>query len=225
MDHFNFKLYTYMKYTLTCKSNFIYLSKVDKRFYSSKSTFSKLPYINTVPVLVLYKLADKSYINSFIDTLKDKRGIYSFINTVNGKQYIGSAKDLYLRLNEHLNNKKSNLLLQAAFDKYGLDKFNWIIYKYFTYESKIISHKSLTELETYYISIFDFNTLYNFSTLAHNNLGYKHTEESKLKISKPGKLNPMYAKSHTLETKNLISIKISKYPLGGRTLWYWLQFN
>jgi hypothetical protein len=112
------------KYTLTCKSNFIYLSKVNKRFYSSKSTFNKLPNINPVPVLVLYKLADKSYINSFRDTLKDKGGIYSFINTVNGKQYIGSAKDLYLRLNEHLNNKKSNLLLQAAFDKYGLDKFN-----------------------------------------------------------------------------------------------------
>jgi predicted GIY-YIG superfamily endonuclease len=35
---------------------------------------------------------------------KKKAGVYSFflrsMNT-NGKQYIGSAKDLYLRLNEH----------------------------------------------------------------------------------------------------------------------------
>lgn len=47
-----------------------------------------------------------------------------FIKTVNGKQCIGSVKDLYLKLNEHLNNKKSNSLLQAAFNKYGLNKFN-----------------------------------------------------------------------------------------------------
>ena len=68
---------------------------------------------------------------------------------------------------------------------YASPKFKFCIFEYFSYESKVISHKSLTELETYYISIFEFNTLYNFSTLAHNNLGYKHTEVSKLKISKP----------------------------------------
>lgn len=33
-------------------------------------------------------------------------GIYSFLNKVNGKQYIASAKDLYLRLNEHISNRK-----------------------------------------------------------------------------------------------------------------------
>ena len=33
------------------------------------------------------------------------------------------AKDFYLRLNEHLKNKKSNIALQNAFLKYGLDKF------------------------------------------------------------------------------------------------------
>ncbi len=41
---------------------------------------------------------------------------------------IGSAKYLYLRLNEHLSNKKSNSALQDAFNKYGLDKFNFCIY-------------------------------------------------------------------------------------------------
>lgn len=42
----------------------------------------------------------------------------------NGNQYIGSGKDFYLRLNEeHLKNKKSNMALQNAFLKYGLDKF------------------------------------------------------------------------------------------------------
>lgn len=219
----------------------IYPHKLTKRFYSSKSSFSELPDINPIPVLVLYKLADKSYINSFRNTLKDKGGIYSFINTVNGKQYIGSAKDLYIRLNEHLSNKKSNLRLrlQAAFNKYGLDKFNWIVYEYFTYESKIISNKALTDLETSYIRSFDFSTLYNFKLEATSMLGYKHTDEAKQKmverfkditnhpmygkkhseeilklISKPGELNPMYGKNHSDETKKAISLKMSKYPDG-----------
>jgi len=137
------------------------------------------------------------------------------VNTINNKQYIGSAKDFFIRINEHLKYKNnSNVAMQKAFVKYGIDKFKLYIYEYFTYESKIISHKSLTELETSYISKFDFNTLYNFSLIAHNNLGYKHTEESKLKISKPGSKNPMYGKSHTENTKAIMSENKNKYNLG-----------
>jgi group I intron endonuclease len=54
------------------------------------------------------------------DLLKNKGGIYCFINTIDNKQYIGSAKDLYLRLLEHLACKKSNVALQRAIEKYGL---------------------------------------------------------------------------------------------------------
>lgn len=124
-----------------------------KRFYSTKPSNLN---IKATPILTLDKLNDKVYIDSYREKLKNKGGIYSFINTVNGKQYIGSAKDFYLRLNEHLNNKKSNTNLQKAIKKYGLDKFHWVIYEYFTYESKIISSKALTDLETSYIKSLDF---------------------------------------------------------------------
>ena len=77
-----------------------------------------------VPIKVFKKL-DKDSILSYRDLLKNKGGIYCFINTINNKQYIGSAKDLYLRLIEHLANKKSNIALQSAIEKYGLDKFNF----------------------------------------------------------------------------------------------------
>lgn len=60
------------------------------------------------------------------------------MNTIKGRQYIGSAKDLYLRLNEHLDNRKSNNALQDALKKYGLDKFNFFIYEYFSYKNKSI---------------------------------------------------------------------------------------
>ena len=47
---------------------------------------------------------------------------------------------------------------QKAF-KDGLDKFKLYIYKYFTYQGKIISHhKYLTELETCYISKLNLDT-------------------------------------------------------------------
>ena len=50
---------------------------------------------------------------------------------VNGNQYIGSDKDLYLRLNEHLVNNKSNVALQKAFAKYGLDQFKFCMFQIF----------------------------------------------------------------------------------------------
>ena len=135
--------------------------------------------------------------------------------------------------------KSSNVALQKAFTKYGLDKFEFCIYEYFTYESKIISQKALTDLETSYINKFNFDTLYNFKVTATSSLGYKHTEHARLKmtefykdkdnhpmfgkthtkealalISKPGKLNPMFGRKHTEATKAAMSEKKNKYLLG-----------
>jgi len=131
-----------------------------KRHYSIN--YNNNSELNPVPVLNLKDLNNRDVIKSFKEILKNKGGIYSFINTVNGKQYIGSAKDLYIRLFEHLDNKKSNIALQNAIVKYGLAKFNFCIYDYFTFKGKIMSNKALTDLETSYISKFKFDTLYNF---------------------------------------------------------------
>lgn len=96
----------------------LHLEASDRYYSTSNSDLqsSDLP----LPVLTINNLNDKDSIKSYRILLKDKGGIYSFINTVNGNQYIGSAKDFYLRLNEHLENKESNLALQKAFAKYGL---------------------------------------------------------------------------------------------------------
>ena len=209
------------------------------RYYSTSKSDSQSSDLPPVPILTINNLDNKDCIKSSRILLKDKGGIYSFINTVNGNQYIGSAKDFYLRLNEHLGNKKSNIALQNAFAKYGLDKFKFCIYEYFTYESKIVSSKGLTDLETSYISKFKFDTFYNFKATATSSLGYKHTEQARLKmieyykdksnqpmfgqthskeaialISKPGELNPMFGKKHNETTKAIMSNKKNKYPLG-----------
>lgn len=192
-----------------------------------------------LPIKVFFKLNDENCLISYRSLLKNKGGVYTFINTVNNKQYVGSAKYLYVRLAEHISNKKLNKALQNAFDKYGLDKFKFCIYEYFTYDSKTISGKALTDLETSYIERFDFDTLYNFMKTATSLTGYKHSHEARLKmvkrledktnhpmfgkthdentlklISKPGELNPMFGQKHAESTKEKISDRLSKHPSG-----------
>lgn len=103
-----------------------------------------------MPIKVFHNLDNNETVFSYYKILRNKAGIYCFINTVKNKRYIGSAKDLYLRLIVHLANKKSNTALQSAMLKYGLDKFYFCVYEYFTYH-KVVSIKALTDLETSYI--------------------------------------------------------------------------
>ena len=90
----------------------------------------------------------------------------------------------------------------------------------------------MTDLETSYIFKFNFNTLYNFKVIATSSLGYKHSEEARLKmvefyknkshhpkfgqthtkealalISKPGELNPMFGKKQSETSKAIMSDK------------------
>nr|YP_009763330.1 GIY-YIG endonuclease [Metarhizium rileyi]QIS49119.1 GIY-YIG endonuclease [Metarhizium rileyi] len=175
-------------------------------------------YLNISPIALL-TLKDKNYINSFREVLKGKGGIYSFINN---KQYIGSVKDLYIRLNEHLNNKKSNVHLQRAIIKYELDKFNWVVYEYFSYINKIISNEDLTTLETSYIKSFNPTTLYNFKLNANSRLGYIHTVEKMKEYYKDKNNHPMYGKTHSDEARSIMAKKRNKWC---RNIWFKWQFN
>jgi group I intron endonuclease len=174
-----------------------------KRSYSTSSNSSTPSSPLPTPIIVFNSLNDNNVVLSYCEVLKNK-GVYCFINTVNGKLYIGSAKDLYLRLIEHLSNKKSNIALQNAMLKYGLDKFNFGVLEYFTYNSKAVSHKTLTDLETSYIEKYSFDNLYNFLRTATSLAGYKHTDKAKLKMLKwyETKSNhPMYGKTHSASTR------------------------
>ena len=130
----------------------------------SSLSIASLPFRSylPIPIKVFPKLDDYNIILSCRELLKNKAGVYCFVNTVNNKLYIGSAKDLYLRLIEYLSNKKSNIALQNVIAKYGLAKFNFSISEYFIYDSKGVSQKALTNLETSYIDKYPFHVLYNF---------------------------------------------------------------
>jgi GIY-YIG catalytic domain len=52
--------------------------------------------------------------------------VYGLINTYDStkiKQYIGSSKDLYQRLMDHLKGRDSNSRLQRSINKYGISNF------------------------------------------------------------------------------------------------------
>jgi len=140
---------------------------------------------------------------------KGLSGIYRWINNVNGKSYIGSAINLNVRLNEHYKDNKSNILLQQAFNKYGLSSFSLEIIEYCKNDLK-----TLIEKEQFYFNLFkpEYNILKNAGSrlgliyslesrekMKNFKLGSKHTEEIRkmMSIAKKGTNNPLFGKTHS----------------------------
>jgi len=86
-----------------------------RRYYSTNSNQSSDFTSTPVPIRVFNNLDNNEIVISYAKLLRNKSGIYCFVNTINNKRYIGSAKDLYLRLIEHLAGKKSNSALQKLY--------------------------------------------------------------------------------------------------------------
>lgn len=79
-----------------------------------------------------------------------KSGIYCIINIINNKQYIGSSKNLYTRLNKHRSllrkNKHCNIKFQNSWNKYLELNFKYYILEY-------CDESLLLEKEQYYIDM------------------------------------------------------------------------
>lgn len=113
----------------------------------------------TMDMLVAGIVPLKTYKNlfspeNFRSELHKLGGVYGLINTAdsnNIKQYIGSSKDLYQRLMDHLKGRDCNSRLQRSIIKYGLSNFVFVIY----YWQKDIS-VTLTDIETEIIKSFPF---------------------------------------------------------------------
>ena len=104
----NYLVHTGYLYTISrLKKNFCTVASY--RYYSTSNSDSQSSDLPPVPIFTINNINNEDCIKSSRILLKNKGGIYSFINTVNGNQYIGSAKDFYLRLKEHLENKRSNV--------------------------------------------------------------------------------------------------------------------
>lgn len=116
-------------------------------------------------------------------------GIYCIKNLINNKKYVGQSVDIYKRWSRHRNeligNRHGNEHLQYAWNKYGIDNFEFFIIQE-------CSADELDVLERYYIEMFDTTDKrfgYNKDTGGH----YLKTlsDETKRKISEAHKNKPL----------------------------------
>lgn len=184
--------------------------------------------------IYIFSYSDYKKYNSLI---KNKAGIYGIYNKASDKIYVGSAKDLNFRINQHFTNRyRSNIPLQNAFAKYGKETFIVVIFEIF--DKSFTSLKEiLREVEDYYFISLPKKYLYNIVLTSYTTIGYKHTEESKDKIRQKrlgyvtseetkrkisaklsGENNPFYGKTHTAEVRAKLSARFKgeNHPLFGK---------
>ena len=157
---------------------------------------------------------EKKYEDAFTmkkDILKEnegKSGIYMLTNKITKDTYIGQSTDLKKRFTNYFNisylKSKNNLIISRALIKYGYSNFSVSILEY-------CNKTDLLKREQYYFD--KLNPQYNILKIAGSSLSYKHSEETRLKISK--KLKGIYVKEKsalygrylTEETKKIMSLK------------------
>jgi group I intron endonuclease len=136
-----------------------------------------------------------------------KSGIYMLTNLLTGDMYIGQSTDLSKRFRRYFTisyiKSRKELIISRALIKYGYANFSLSILEY-------CDRCDLTVREQHYID--KFNPQYNILKIVGSSLGFKQSEETKLKISKAlkgvytGDKSPLFGSFHTEETKKRMSL-------------------
>lgn len=150
--------------------------------------------------------------------------IYLRTNTVNGMQYVGQTNNIEQRNRQWkcLKWGYANPIISQDREKYGLDKWNFEILKECDdSEGDYWETHYIQELKTTYPNGYNMS---EFST----NLGLKHTEEAKKKMSEAlkGKIPWIKGKHHTEEAKQKNKDKhlcktVYQYTLDGELVREW----
>ena len=105
--------------------------------------------------------------------------MYRWVKIISGESYIGSSVNLgkrfinYYNYN-HLSDPRCNMLIYRALLKYGYSNFKLEILEY-------CDQASVLDRENFYLELV--KPEYNILEKAGSSLGYKHTEETKYKMS------------------------------------------
>ena len=114
--------------------------------------------------------------------MSKKSGIYKITCSANGKVYVGSAVNLAKRRREHFSalrsNRHHNIHLQRAFDKYKEESFEFVVLLECDRENLLLEEERQIEEHDSFTNGFNL-----VPTPTQGNLGMKHTEESKRKMS------------------------------------------
>lgn len=112
-----------------------------------------------------------------------KKGIYKIKCLENNKIYIGSSKNIEKRINTHIKRLRKNThineFLQNSWNKYGEISFSFEIIEECSEDSLIEREQFWMDSTKCYNNEFGFNAC----NKADRPSGYKHTEESKTKMS------------------------------------------
>lgn len=125
------------------------------------------------------KLIFLDFTRNNIRNIENVSGVYMIKNILNNKCYIGSSINVKRRLQTHIchlnKGMHHNRHLQAAYNKYGQKAFQFVILEIC---EPIID--TILSLEQKYL---DLNPEYNNAPIAGSNNGYKHSAETKKKMS------------------------------------------
>ncbi len=150
---------------------------------------------------------------------KGKSGIYMLTNKLTNDIYIGQSNDISKRFKNYFNlsyiKSKSTFIITRTLIKYGYSNFSVTILEYCDKSDLLIK-------EQYYFD--KLNPEYNILKIAGSSRDFKHSEETKAKISKSLKgiyvkeKSALFGRSHTEETKKSMSLKKAKdnNPLFGK---------
>ena len=150
-----------------------------------------------LPVAIYSSAEYEKTVKTAIKNNINKSGIYRWKNLVNGKSYVGSSVNLSRRFKSYYNrnylslSSAKTMLICKALLKYGHDNFSLEILEYCD-KSVILTR------EQYYLDTLQ--PEYNLLNLAGSTKGYKHSEETRLKLSLIKK-----GFKHTQDTKDKIS--------------------
>jgi len=106
-------------------------------------------------------------------------GIYIVENLINGKAYIGQAVDMQRRLHNHFVGRRSNVILQRAIKKYGIECFSFRFLEILPNDSAILTSCEQKWID-YYMSL---NMSYNICPVAESVKGRIVTEQARKNMS------------------------------------------
>lgn len=142
---------------------------------------------------------------------KSKSGIYMLSNKLTNDIYIGQSIDISKRFRNYFNfsyiNSKNSSFINKALIEFGYSNFSLTILEYCDKSDLIIR-------EQYYFD--KLNPQYNILKIAGSSLNFKHSEETKLKISRSLKnfyikeKSTLYSRIPKEDTKILMNLKNTK---------------
>jgi group I intron endonuclease len=176
-------------------------SKLNNKLFISIRTYTTLSNnfsINSNDINFVKKYEDFYLLKKDILTEnKEKSGIYKLTNKLTNEIYIGQSSDISKRFKNYFNmsyiRSKNTFKISRALIKYGYSNFSLTILEY-------CDKSDLLKREQYYFD--KLNPQYNILKIAGSSLNYRHSKETKAKISKALKEIYVKQKSALLSSLN-----------------------